>query len=203
MSGLPAQDRTYLYAMYLSRSGVENTAWIRIVSKSFSTIRRRSPPTCQNSKKTPVQLYWRTQKIVYVRRSESKPRRVRQAIQHFRLQPRREKLVLKSHHHGASTRKRPPHVCMHAFFKKGGFRCREHARPHQQMLAAEHARLAKASATPLPRMLPRAERLVTALENSRMMNATVDRIVCAHQDNQLTCNGVRVCAHAARRRSRY
>lgn len=48
---------------------------------------------------------------------------------------------------------------------------------HQQMLAAEHARLANASATPFPRMLPRAERLVTALENSRMMNATVDRIV--------------------------
>lgn len=48
---------------------------------------------------------------------------------------------------------------------------------YQQMLAAEQARLAKASATPFPRMFPLAERLVTALENSKMMNATVDRIV--------------------------
>lgn len=48
---------------------------------------------------------------------------------------------------------------------------------HQQTLAAEQARLPKARATPFPRILPRAERSVTALEKSRMMNATVDRIV--------------------------
>lgn len=48
---------------------------------------------------------------------------------------------------------------------------------HQQMLAPEQARLAKANATPFPSMLPRAERLVTALEKRRMMKATVDRIV--------------------------
>lgn len=59
-------------------------------------------------------------------------------------------------------------------------------KPHQQMLAAEHARLPRASATPLPKMLPRADRLVTALEKRRIINATVDKIVCAHQDSQLT-----------------
>lgn len=62
---------------------------------------------------------------------------------------------------------------------------------HQHMLAAEQARLATASATPLPRMLPRVERLVTALEKRRMMKATVDRIVCAHHESQLTCGGLR------------
>lgn len=50
-------------------------------------------------------------------------------------------------------------------------------RAYQQTLAAEQARLPKASATPFPRILPRAERSVTALEKRRMMNATVDRIV--------------------------
>lgn len=54
------------------------------------------------------------------------------------------------------------------------------------MLAPEATRLPKANATPFPRMLPRAERLVTALEKSRIIKATVDRIVCAHQDSQLT-----------------
>lgn len=57
---------------------------------------------------------------------------------------------------------------------------------HQQILAPDAMRLDSARATPLPRMLPRAERFVTALEKSKMMKATVDRIVCAHQDNQLT-----------------
>lgn len=57
---------------------------------------------------------------------------------------------------------------------------------HQQILAPDAMRLDSARATPLPRMLPRAERFVTALEKSKMMKATVDRIVCAHHDNQLT-----------------
>lgn len=58
---------------------------------------------------------------------------------------------------------------------------------HQQMLAPDAKRLASAKATPLPNTFPRASRLLTALEKSRMMNATVDKIVCDHQDNQLTC----------------
>ena len=58
-----------------------------------------------------------------------------------------------------------------------GWSASSQALSHQQMLAPEQARLANANATPFPRMLPRAERLVTAFEKSRMIKATVDRIV--------------------------